>query len=121
MNHHNVEVKYREHEMAMFQLKSCLECSKLLQTNDSISLSLHDNPSDYFNEESQAADDTMWLEGMGILDEHVEVDTKGNISSCGGKSEKGNHTLCAQFGHQCSHNEELCVASCGVITTILPL
>ena len=115
MNHRNVEVKYREHEMAMFQLKSCLERSKLLQTNDSISLSLHDNPSDYFNEESQAADDTMWLEGMGILDEHVEVDTKGNISSCGGKSEKGNHTLCAQFGHQCSHNEELCVASCGVI------
>ena len=115
MNHRNVEVKYRERGTAMFQLKSRLERSKLLQTNDSLSLGLHDNPSDRFNEESQAADDTVGLEGMGILDEHVEVDTEGNISSCEGKSEKGNRTLRAQFGRRRSHNEELCVASCGVI------
>ena len=86
MNHCNVKVKYRECGIAMFQLKSHLEHSKLSQTNNS--LSLHDNPSDCFNEESQVADNTTGLEGMGILDEHVEVDAKGNISSCKGNQRR---------------------------------
>lgn len=114
-NHRAVEAKYKERGTAMFQLKSRLERSKLSQTNDSLSLGSHDNPSERFNEESQAADDMAGLEGTGVSDEHVEVDTEGNISQCEGKSEKGNRTLRAQFGRRRSHNEELCVASCGVI------
>ena len=45
------------------------------------------------------------LEGSG--------DAEGNL--CDGKPDTGNQKLCAQLGCRWSHNEELCVASCGII------
>ena len=53
------------------------------------------------------------LEGSGDHDDLVLIDSNGEL--CNGKPETGNHTLCACFGRRCSHNEELCVASCGII------
>ena len=43
--------------------------------------------------------------------EEVEI-TKGD---CGGKSAGGNQKFRARFGRRRTHNDELCVASCGVI------
>lgn len=45
-----------------------------------------------------------------FADEEVEVEAE-----CDGKPEEGNKTLRARFGRRRTHNEELCVASCGVI------
>ena len=45
-------------------------------------------------------------------DEELEIDTNG---ICDGKPEAGNTTVRARFGRRRTHNEELCVASCGVI------
>lgn len=47
------------------------------------------------------------------MDEQVLLDLSGDL--CDGKPETGNQKLRAQFGCKRSHNEELCVASCGVI------
>lgn len=44
-------------------------------------------------------------------DQEIEV-TEDN---CGGKPVGGNQKLHAHFGQQRTHNDELCVASCGVI------
>ena len=41
------------------------------------------------------------------------VDADGSL--CDGKSDAGNQKLRAQFWQKRSHNEELCVASCGTI------
>ncbi|KAF6763614.1 hypothetical protein DFP72DRAFT_1136202 [Ephemerocybe angulata] len=45
-------------------------------------------------------------------DEEVEV---GEEDLCAGKKSGGNRGLKARFGRRRTHNEELCVASCGVI------
>jgi hypothetical protein len=45
-------------------------------------------------------------------DEEVVLDKDG---VCDGKPEEGNKTLCARSGRKWMYNEELCVASCGVI------
>ncbi|KAF6742244.1 hypothetical protein DFP72DRAFT_1179427 [Ephemerocybe angulata] len=48
-----------------------------------------------------------------LSDEAIDVDESGICDS--DKPETGNRTLRAQFGRKRTHNEELCVASCGVI------
>jgi len=45
-------------------------------------------------------------------DEEVVVDADG---VCDGKPEAGNKTIRARFGRRRTHNEQLCVASCGII------
>jgi hypothetical protein len=58
-------------------------------------------------------DDEEVLEGSGAdTDEDVEIDAGG---VCDGKPETGNRSVRARFGRKRTHNEELCVASCGVI------
>ena len=51
--------------------------------------------------------------GSGDTDDHVLIDSDGDL--CNGKPETGNQKLHARFGCRQSHNEELCVASCGTI------
>ncbi|KAF8953928.1 hypothetical protein BDZ97DRAFT_1929187 [Flammula alnicola] len=46
------------------------------------------------------------------VDEELLIDANG---ICNGKPETGNTTVRARFGRRRTHNEELCVASCGVI------
>lgn len=45
-------------------------------------------------------------------DDELEIDTNG---ICDGKPATGNTAVRARFGRRRTHNEELCVASCGVI------
>jgi hypothetical protein len=47
-----------------------------------------------------------------FADEEVLIDQQG---ICDGKPDEGNKAVRARFGRKRTHNEELCVASCGVI------
>jgi hypothetical protein len=93
----------------MFQLKRRLERSKLSQTHDSLSTNTSENIAGVLPDVDLGADSP---EGSGVLDEELTVDASG---ICDGKPEAGNRTVRARFGRRRTHNEELCVASCGVI------
>lgn len=58
------------------------------------------------------AGDGKALGSVKFSDADVEVDEHG---VCDEKSAKGNRPVRAQFGRKKTHNEELCVTSCGVI------
>ena len=53
-------------------------------------------------------------EGSGVQgdDDDTLIDENG---VCDGKPDTGNKSVQARFGRRRTHNEELCVASCGVI------
>lgn len=82
---------------ALFQLKLRLSRLKVSQPRDSMP-------------EIPATSDT--APAPVLDDEEVMIDSAG---VCEGKPEEGNKTLRARFGRKRTHNEELCVASCGVI------
>lgn len=87
----------------MFQLKDRLKRINSYQTHDAL---LADTPI--------AEDEDDALEGAGVGDDcEVRVDEEGN--ECGGKPSVGNRKVKARFGRRRTHNEELCVASCGII------
>ena len=88
--HCELENYNSEKNKAMFQLKECLARLRTSQLHESI---------------PEAGDD------IG-QDEEVLVDNDG---ICDEKLEEGNQTLCVRFGRKHTHNEELCVSSCGVI------
>ncbi|KAF8967356.1 hypothetical protein BDZ97DRAFT_1916953 [Flammula alnicola] len=89
--HRNLEDYNAEQQKAMFQLKQRLARLRTSQPRESI---------------PEAGDDTIGQ------DEEILIDKDG---VCDGKPEEGNQTLRARFGRKRTHNEELCVASCGVI------
>ncbi|KDQ49879.1 hypothetical protein JAAARDRAFT_142789 [Jaapia argillacea MUCL 33604] len=86
-DHRTLEDNHREQNRAMFQLKRRLENLKISQTEDSL-----------------RTEDGGTVAG----DELDDV-------QCEGKPEEGNRKYRAQFGRRRTHNEELCVATCGVI------
>lgn len=100
----------------MFQLKRRLERVNISQTHDSLASGGGDDddvpdlvpPSDDDEEDADAG------EGSGVQDDEIEtfVDEDG---VCDGKPEGGNRSVRARFGRRRTHNEELCVGSCGVI------
>jgi len=128
--HRSLELHYYERGKAMFQLKSRLHRLKITQTHDSLSMgsSSTNQTQDRIaapNEldvtavdlcpdlrETTGDDDEANLEGPGDSDDQVLVNSAGDL--CDDKPETGNRKLRAQFGRRRSHNEELCVASCGV-------
>jgi len=87
---------------AMFQLKQRLARLKTSQPRDSIPDTLPTSGPVQISATTPAIFD----------DEEVVLDKDG---VCDGKPEEGNKTLRARFGRKRTHNEELCVASCGVI------
>lgn len=84
---------------AMFQLKHRLARLKTSQPQSSFGDSDLIAPS-----EAQGS--------TTLTNEEVLIDENG---ICDGKSASGNTTIRARFGRRRTHNEELCVASCGVI------
>ncbi|KAJ7653859.1 hypothetical protein B0H17DRAFT_1100358, partial [Mycena rosella] len=108
---------------AMFQLKRRLERLHVSQTHDSLSAGSNAAPRARMTNEidgvllpdlvvAEAGTDGD-LEGLGAdEDEDVEIDANG---ICDGKPETGNKSVRARFGRRRTHNEELRVASCGVI------
>lgn len=96
-DHRNLEAKYDMAAKAMFQLRRRLERVNR-QTHDSL-------PTDF------ASDGGEDFEGSsGQDDQEVEV----TADDCNGKPSSGNQ-IRARFGRRRTHNDELCVASCGVI------
>ncbi|KAH9953429.1 hypothetical protein BGW80DRAFT_515685 [Lactifluus volemus] len=63
------------------------------------------------DDEGDGTDNGIYTDSDAIPDDDV-TNTSG---ICDGKSEMGNYTVKARFGCKRTHNEELCVASCGVI------
>jgi hypothetical protein len=82
---------------AMFQLKLRLSRLKVSQPRNSMP-------------EISADSDTAPVPVFN--DEEVVINSAG---VCNEKPEQGNKSLRARFGRKQTHNEELCVASCGVI------
>lgn len=80
----------------MFQLKDRLTNLKISQPVDSIpsSVNVEEGISEFDDVDSSLVD------ANGI---------------CNGKPEQGNQMVKARLGRKRTHNEELCVASCGVI------
>lgn len=89
--HWQLEDVGAEEHCAMFQLCKCLECINTSHVEDLL-LSM-----------STATPAT---------DEEVEIDDQG---TCEGKSSEGNTKPRARFGCCQTHNEQLCVTTCGVI------
>lgn len=85
----------------MFQLKKRLERLQVSQTHDSVA-----------TEPSLMAGEHDTLEGFGADEEVVSIEDK---ETCNGKADAGNRKVRARFGRRRTHNEELCVASCGII------
>jgi len=108
-NHRKLETYYYEQGKAMFQLKHRLERAKISQTHDSLPRNL---ASAGDNDGDENDDDIG--EGSGVQgdDDDILVDKDG---ICDGKPESGNKSVRARFGRRRTHNEELCVGSCGVI------
>ncbi|KAJ7702176.1 hypothetical protein B0H16DRAFT_1902481 [Mycena metata] len=108
---------------AMFQLKHRLERLNVSQTHDSLSTGSNRSRTRMTDEldgdllpdlvDGDTEDEGVELEGSGAdADEDVEIDASG---VCDGKPETGNRTVRARFGRRRTHNEQLCVGSCGVI------
>lgn len=114
-SHARLEDYRNEQGKAMFQLRQRL--ARLKASN-------HPGQSVLVNE--ALALHTEQLEGNGVEDGEEDVvvmeDTVGSLrierattTSCVGKADDGNSKLTARFGRRRMNNEELCVASCGVI------
>ena len=124
--HRKLETYYKQQGKAMFQLKHRLERVKVSQTHDS--LSRGDN--NKHSSTSQALDDNDRVPDLVDVDEEEDEDDFGEGSGvqgddddafvdkdgvCDGKPDTGNKSVRARFGRRRTHNEELCVGSCGVI------
>ncbi|KAJ7360785.1 hypothetical protein DFH08DRAFT_1073965 [Mycena albidolilacea] len=49
-------------------------------------------------------------------EEEIELDSAdAQFEGCDGKSAKGNRVIRARFGRKITHNEELCIFSCGIL------
>jgi len=96
--HRKLEEWNDERNKAMFQLKKRLE--RLNTSQPHSSLPQTDMPA------SEAIE-------MTFGDEEVLVDQDGLCDS--DKPEEGNRRPRARFGRRWTHDEELCVASCGII------
>ncbi|KAF8581031.1 hypothetical protein K439DRAFT_1648016 [Ramaria rubella] len=98
--HRHLEEYHKLQGKAMFQLKRRLQRVKAGQGHDS--LAQPDDPSALTGSEN----------GVVLEDASTAHEPEGH---CAGKPSSGNKKIHARFGRRRTHNEELCVATCGVI------
>lgn len=84
----------------MFQLKHRLARLKVMQPSDALAGDPEDGATNLHDDEEEELE--------------VAID-KATPQECDGKSDEGNRKLRVRFGRRRTHNEQLCVASCGVI------
>jgi hypothetical protein len=94
--HRKLEEYNAVHNKAMFQLKHRLARLKTSQPTEAIP----DTAAQSLNAVTTLDDEEILIDQDGI---------------CDGKPDKGNKAVRARFGRRRTHNEELCVMSCGVI------
>ncbi|KAJ7211529.1 hypothetical protein C8J57DRAFT_1097682, partial [Mycena rebaudengoi] len=99
--HRSLESFHYLQGKSMFQLRHRLQRLKVSQTHDSLSL----GPAPFHPCMRNKLDGT-------LLPDSLEPNAGDDLE---GKPEKGNRTLRARFGRRRTHNEQLCVGSCGVI------
>lgn len=100
-DHRKVEDYLNIKNKAMFQLKHRLARLKVMQPSDALANDPNDEAANLHDDEEEELD--------------VAIDKAGGPQECDGKSEEGNRKLRVRFGRRRTHNEQLCVASCGVI------
>jgi CxC6 like cysteine cluster associated with KDZ transposases len=118
---------YKMMGKAMFQLKICLENTKITHPLSAMPSNVIDPPLCSGQTTGEQMESLIVNEGFGLEDEPVLV-SKGNGADvgisvesidgeleCPSKPETGNRKVRARFGRKRTHNEELCVLSCGVI------
>ncbi|KAJ6485282.1 hypothetical protein DFH09DRAFT_949028, partial [Mycena vulgaris] len=107
--HRSLESYYYLQGKAMFQLKHRLERIKASQTHDSLS------PGTTTASRMRMTDEIDGELMPDLIDAPEDDDDEVGEGVCDGKPEKGNKTVRARFGRRRTHNEQLCVGSCGVI------
>lgn len=128
--HRKLELYHYQRGKAMFQLKKRLERSKILQTVDSLSTNPRTTQSRFPKDDLEFSATAKDLQPLSASSSDLDVDN--NVSNeldvagdedvtidvsgiCDGKPDTGNRNVRARFGRRWTHNEQLCVASCGVI------
>ncbi|EPQ50066.1 hypothetical protein GLOTRDRAFT_108722 [Gloeophyllum trabeum ATCC 11539] len=103
-DHRALETHKSQEGKAMFQLKRRLERLRTSQVHDSLPTT------------ADSLEHTMIepIEGTGV-GEDTETEVSNTDILCDGKPSTGNRKIVAQFGRRRTHNEELCVCSCGVV------
>ncbi|TFY58442.1 hypothetical protein EVJ58_g6411 [Rhodofomes roseus] len=117
--HRALEAFKRLENKAMFQLKHRLDRIRTSQPSSGTSLSTTSSTLQQLELEAQAAllpslDDPP-VGSDELEDDQLEAEIMDAAAECEGKSSDGNVRIRAQFGRRRTHNEELCVASCGII------
>ncbi|KAF7290011.1 hypothetical protein HMN09_01305800 [Mycena chlorophos] len=111
---HRALEEYRNlQNKAMFQLKRRLERLKVSHPHTTAPSAAGGAGSSVVGDEADDEGDADGVEGTGAdEDEDVEIDRDG---VCPDKPASGNTNPRARFGRRRTHNDELCVGSCGVI------
>lgn len=109
--HRRLETWLDMQQKAMFQLKLRYERSQRHSQSSTASVPITSIPSDVLERIGEDSGGS----GAAMLDETLDEALDNGIVECDAKSTSGNRTHRAQFGRRRTHNEELCVASCGVI------
>ena len=99
--HRKLEVNNNLRNKAMFQLKHHLAHLRVSQPIMSITPTV------------APGSDSLDVAGSTL---HIDKEVIVNVNGiCNGNPEAGNKTIRARFDHRRTHNEQLCVASCGII------
>jgi hypothetical protein len=117
--HRDMELYHYQRGKAMFQLRDRLQRAKGFTPSNSFPASQPDTPNAdssrlpqlQMETEATGAD----LLPIGARSADDDSDDEEIEYVCEGKSTQGNRVLRARFGRRRTHNEQLCVFSCGVV------
>ncbi|KAJ6570314.1 hypothetical protein B0H10DRAFT_2354309 [Mycena sp. CBHHK59/15] len=129
--HRNIELYQYQKGKAMFQLKNRLQRTYRggppPDSLPDVAISSTSRlPPSNFETDATGADllpahsdvEEPWevnVAGPNLDDEEVEIELDAQDDECDGKPVQGNRTVRARFGRKRTHNEELCVYSCGIV------
>ncbi|KAJ7351632.1 hypothetical protein DFH08DRAFT_993322 [Mycena albidolilacea] len=123
--HRNMELYHYQRGKAMFQLRDRLQRAKGFAPSSSFPAPSPDTPNATSSRlpplrketEATGADLLPMPDGPATSTAHSDDnDDDDEIEfACEGKSTEGNRVLRARFGRRWTHNEQLCVFSCGVV------
>jgi hypothetical protein len=131
LKHRNLELYQYQKGKAMFQLKNRLQRSRGLPDSlPDIPVSSPSRLPQSSSETDATAADLLPVQfdieepwelnalrpNLADAEEEIELDSAdAQFEGCDGKSAKGNRVVRARFGRKRTHNEELCVYSCGIV------
>ena len=112
--HRSLEEEYQLRGKVLFQLKHRLEKLKISQLEDAMPAAPPDPSQEALYSDEASTMDTA-LDNADPCLPFINLDDGEEIESkCDGKTDGTIKNLKARFGRRRTHNEELCVASCGI-------